>query len=200
MGLAILILGLLLFFGAHTFVTRREPRAALINRIGTTPYWLLFSVVSLVGVLLIGWGFGLYRQDGYVELWSPPAWMRHVTTLLMLPSVILVLAAYLPGHIKAKAKHPMLAGVKLWSFAHLLSNGDLGSIILFGTFLAWAVYDRIAVKRRDASGEVTNIRITDASWTNDAIAVGLGTFVFFALGYTFHPAIIGVPVFGSSGM
>jgi uncharacterized membrane protein len=117
----------------------------------------------------------------------------------MWPAVILVLAAYLPGHIKQKAKHPMLAGVKLWALAHLLSNGDLGSIILFGSFLAWAVYDRIAVKRREQAGEVTNIRIVDGSWTNDAIAVGVGTFVFFALGYTFHPAIIGVPVFGRAG-
>lgn len=199
MGLLLLVIGLVLFLGAHGFVTMRGPRAALMSRLGGGAYWLLFSLVSLAGVLLIAWGFGLYRQTGWIVIWSPPGWMRHVTIALMLPSVILVLAAYLPGHIKAKAKHPMLAGVKLWAFSHLLSNGDLGSIVLFGTFLAWAVYDRIAVKRREAAGEITNIQITDRSWTNDAIAVVVGTFVFFALGYTFHPAIIGVPVFGSGG-
>jgi uncharacterized membrane protein len=200
MGLALLVLGLVLFLGAHSGVTLRGPRAALQNRLGNGPYMLLFSLASLIGVVLIGWGFGLYRQTGWIELYSPPAWMRHVTIALMLPAVILVIAAYLPGHIKAKAKHPMLAGVKLWALAHLLSNGDLGSIILFGSFLAWAVYDRIAVKRREQAGEITNIRIVDGSWTNDAIAVGLGLFVFFALGYTFHPAIVGVPVFGRSGL
>jgi uncharacterized membrane protein len=199
MGLLILILGLALFIGAHSFVTFRAERETLMNRLGIRGYWILFSLVSLAGVLLISWGYGLYRQTGWIDVWSPPAFMRHITILLMWPSVILVLAAYLPGHIKAKAKHPMLAGVKLWAFGHLLSNGDLGSIVLFGAFLAWAVYDRIAVKRRDEAGEVTNIRSVDGSWTNDAIAVVLGTFVFFALGYTFHPAIIGVPVFGRSG-
>lgn len=199
MGLAILVLGLVLFIGAHSTVTLRGPRALLMNRLGNGPYMLLFSVVSVIGVVLIGWGFGLYRQTGWIEIYAPPSWMRHVTIALMLPAVILVIAAYLPGHIKAKAKHPMLAGVKLWSFSHLLSNGDLGSIILFGSFLAWAVYDRIAVKKREQAGEVTNIQIVDSSWTNDAIAVALGVFVYFALGYTFHPAIIGVPVFGSTG-
>jgi len=196
MGLIVLILGLVLFLGAHTFVTARPARAAAIERLGTGPYWILFSVVSIIGVLLIGWGFALYRQTGWIEVWMPPRWLRHVTILLMWPSIVLVVAAYLPGHIKRAAKHPMLAGVKLWALAHLLSNGDLGSIILFGAFLAWAVYDRIAVKKREAAGEVTNIRFADGGWTNDVIAVLVGTFVFFALAYTFHPAIIGVPVFG----
>jgi uncharacterized membrane protein len=196
MGLAVLTLGLVVFLGAHTFVTARAARAAAMKRLGTAPYWILFSVVSIIGVLLIGWGFALYRAAGYIEIWTPPAWMRHLTILLMWPSIILVVAAYLPGHIKRAAKHPMLAGVKIWAFAHLLSNGDLGSIILFGGFLGWAVYDRIAVKRREAAGEVTNIQYADGGWTNDAIALVIGTFVYFALAYTFHPAIIGVPVFG----
>jgi uncharacterized membrane protein len=196
MGLAVLVLGLVVFLGAHTFVTARPARAAAMQRLGTGPYMGLFAVVSVIGVLLIGWGFGLYRQSGWIDVWTPPAWMRHVTILLMWPSIVLVVAAYLPGHIKRAAKHPMLAGVKLWAFAHLLSNGDLGSIILFGSFLGWAVYDRIAVKRREAAGEVTNIQYGEGGWTNDVIALALGTFVYFALAYTFHPAIIGVPVFG----
>lgn len=196
MGLAILVLGLVVFLGAHTFVTARPARAAALKRLGNGPYWALFSIVSIAGVLLIGWGFALYRQTGWIDVWTPPAWMRHVTILLMWPSIVLVVAAYLPGHIKRAAKHPMLAGVKLWAFAHLLSNGDLGSIILFGAFLGWAVYDRIAVKRREAAGEVTNIRFAEGGWTNDVVALLIGTFVYFALAYTFHPAIIGIPVFG----
>jgi uncharacterized membrane protein len=196
MGLAILILGLIVFLGAHTFVTARAMRAAAMARLGNF-YWLLFALTSVAGVALIAWGFGLYRRTGWIDVWYPPQALRHVTIGLMLISVILVVAAYLPGHIKQWTKHPMLAGVKIWAFAHLLSNGDLGSIVLFGSFLAWAVYARIAVKRREAAGEITNIRSVDRGWTNDAIAVVLGIFIYLALGYTFHPALIGVPVFGS---
>ncbi len=196
MGLAILILGLIVFLGAHTFVTARAMRAAAMARLGKF-YWLLFALASVGGVALIAWGFGLYRRTGWIDVWYPPQALRHVTIGLMLISVILVVAAYLPGHIKQWTKHPMLAGVKIWAFAHLLSNGDLGSIVLFGSFLAWAVYARIAVKRREAAGEITNIRGVDRSWTNDAIAVVLGICIYLALGYTFHPALIGVPVFGS---
>jgi uncharacterized membrane protein len=195
MGLLILIFGLIAFLGAHTFVTARDARAAAMAQLGWA-YWLVFAVVSVAGVVLIAWGFSLYRQTGWIELWSPPAFLRHVTVGLMWPSTILVLAAYLPGHIKKWAKHPMLAGVKLWAFAHLLSNGDLGSIVLFGSFLAWGVYARIAVKRREAAGEITNTRMVDRGWTNDAIVLVLGTFIYLALGYVFHPALIGVPVFG----
>ena len=126
---------------------------------------------------------------------SPPAFMRHLTIGLSWFAVVLVLAAYLPGHIKAKTKHPMLAGIKIWAFAHLLSNGDLGSIILFGSFLAWAVYARIAAKKREALGDITRVGMADRGWANDAIAVGLGTVLYLALAYVFHPAVIGVPVF-----
>lgn len=195
MGLLILILGLAVFLGAHSFVTFRAPRAVAIERLGKA-YWPLFALASAAGIVLIAWGFAQYRQSGWIDLWSPPAFMRHVTIGLMLPSIILVTAAYLPGYIKHAAKHPMLAGVKLWAFAHLLSNGDLGSILLFGSFLAWGVYARIAVKRREGLGEITNIQQAGPGWSNDAIAVVVGTFVYFALGYSFHPVIIGVPVFG----
>ena len=194
MGLLILILGLIAFLGAHTFVTAREARAVAMKRLGRL-YWPAFAIVSLIGVILIAWGFAIYRQTGWIDIWSPPAFMRHITIGLMWVSTILVLAAYLPGHIKSWTKHPMLAGVKIWAFAHLLSNGDLGSILLFGSFLAWGVYARIAVKRREAAGEITNTLAVDAGWTNDAIALVVGTFIYLALGYVFHPVMIGVPVF-----
>jgi uncharacterized membrane protein len=195
-GLAILVLGLIVFLGTHVFVTAREARAAALDRFGRA-YWLLFALGSAAGIVLIAWGFVLYRQAGMIVIWNPPRFLHHVAVGLMLFSIILVTAAYLPGHIKKWAKHPMLAGIKIWALAHLLANGDLGSIILFGAFLAWAIYARIAVKRREQAGEITNIQMVDSGWTNDAVAVVLGVFIYFALGYVFHPAFIGVPVFGS---
>ena len=194
MGLLILILGLIAFLGAHTFVTAREARAAAMTRLGWA-YWPAFAIVSLIGVILIAWGFSIYRQTGWIDVWSPPRFMRHITISLMWVSTVLVLAAYLPGHIKKWTKHPMLAGVKIWAFAHLLSNGDLGSILLFGSFLAWGIYARIAVKRREAAGEITNTLAVDSGWTNDAVVLVVGTFIYLALGYVFHPVMIGVPVF-----
>jgi uncharacterized membrane protein len=105
----------------------------------------------------------------------------------------LIIAAYLPGFIKDKTKHPMLAGVKLWAFSHLTANGDLGSLVLFGSFLAWAVYARIAAKRREAAHGAPPV---EGSWKNDATAVAVGTLAYFALGYVFHPIVVGVPAFG----
>jgi uncharacterized membrane protein len=194
MGLLILILGLIVFLGTHIFVTMRGARAVAMTRLGKA-YWALFALTSVIGIVLIAWGFSIYRQTGWIDIWSPPTFMRHITIGLMWLSTILVLAAYLPGHIKAWMKHPMLAGIKIWAFAHLLSNGDLGSILLFGSFLAWAVYARIAVKRREAAGEITSTLKVEPGWTNDIIAIVLGTFIYLALGYVFHPVVIGVPVF-----
>ena len=193
MGLGVLVLGLAIVLGTHVFVTMRGARAIVMARLGKL-YWPSFAIVSAVGLVLIVWGFALYRHTGIVAVWSPPPLMRHITIGLMWFAVVLVLAAYLPGHIKAWIGHPMLAAVMVWAFAHLLSNGDLGSILLFGSFLAWAVYARSAVKRRDAAGGARTMG--EPGWTNDAIAVALGTVLYLALGYVFHPVMIGVPVFG----
>lgn len=193
MGLLILILGLVVFLGGHAFVVWRERRAAVIARLGEWPYVGLFSLVAVAGVVLIGYGFAHYRATGWVEVWSPPAFMRHVTVALTWPAIVCIVAAYIPGRIKTTLKHPMLVGVKLWAFAHLLSNGDLGSIVLFGSVLGWAVFDRISLKRRSDPGSPS---IPVGGVTNDVIAVIVGTLVFFALGYWFHPAVIGVPAFG----
>src|SRR5215472_13519316 len=170
MGLAVLVLGLAIFLGAHLFVSRRKARAALIAHIGERPYKALFALVALTGLAAIVEGFGLYRTSGYIDVWTPPSWMRHVTVALVWPAAILVTAAYIPGDIKRTLKHPLLAGVKLWAFAHLLSNGDLGGIILFGG-------------RR-----------------NDVIAIVVGTILYLALGFLFHPLFIGIPVFGSASL
>ena len=196
MGLLILILGLLLFLGAHVFVTFRAARAGLMARLGEGPYKGLFSLVAIAGVVLIGWGFGLYRQSSWIEVWSPPAFMRHVTVALVWPACIMVVAAYLPGRIKIAARHPMLAGVKLWAFAHLLANGDLGGIVLFGSVLAWGIYARIAAKRRGETAGSNPTVSAGSGWLNDVIAIIAGTALYIVLGIWFHPAVIGLPVFG----
>ncbi|MGC2825534.1 MAG: NnrU family protein, partial [Pseudolabrys sp.] len=134
MGLGILVLGLVVFLGTHVFVSFRDARAGVIARVGLHAYRGVFAVVALIGLALIFWGYGQYKADGWIQLWSPPAFMRNITVGLMLFAVIFVTAAFVPSHIKTHLKHPMLAGVKTWAFAHLISSGDLGSILLFGTF------------------------------------------------------------------
>jgi uncharacterized membrane protein len=191
MGLAILILGLALLLGGHTFVTFRMEHDALVARLGRGTYRALFGFVGLIGLVLIVWGFGLYRSTGWLDVWYPPGWTRHVTAALMWPAMILIVAAYSRGRIYAKLKHPFLAGVKLWAAAHLLANGDLGSIILFGSVLAWAVYDRISLKRRGDPGAPN---IPTEGTRNDVIAIVAGTLLYLALGLL-HPYMIGVPAF-----
>jgi uncharacterized membrane protein len=193
-SLLVMILGLVLFFAAHVFTTRREARAQAIARLGAGTYKILYAVVSLAGLALIIWGFAHYRATGWIDVWYPPKAMKHITIALMLPAVILVVASYLRGRIYATLKHPMLAGIKLWAAAHLLANGDLGSIILFGSFLGWAVYDRISLKHRTDSGGPP---IPVGGVTNDLIAVAVGIVVYLALAFAFHPVVIGVPVMGA---
>jgi uncharacterized membrane protein len=193
MGLGLLILGLLVFFGVHTLTSLRDTRAALIGRLGENGYKGLYSLVSLAGLALIVWGYARYRATGWIDVWHPPVAFRHITLLLMLPAVILVVASYIRGRIYTTLKHPMLAGIKLWAAAHLLANGDLGSIVLFGSFLAWAVYDRISLKHRADVG-APPIPVGGAG--NDVIAVAVGVVVYLALAFAFHPLVIGVPVVG----
>jgi uncharacterized membrane protein len=193
MGLLVMILGLVLFFGVHVMTTQRALRARLIATYGESAYKIVYASASTVGLVLIVWGFADYRATGWIDVWYPPKAFKHVTEALMLPAVILVVASYIRGRIYATLKHPMLAGVKLWAAAHLLANGDLGSIILFGSFLAWAVFDRISLKHRPDAGAPP---IPVGGTGNDLIAIGVGVVVYLALGFVFHPVVIGVPVFG----
>jgi uncharacterized membrane protein len=197
MGLAVEILGLVLFLGAHVFVSTRKERAALIATIGRGPYLGLFALVSVVGLVLIGFGFASYRAAGFIPVWYPPAWTRHIVVALMWPASIAVVAAYIPGNIKRVLKHPMLVGVKIWAAAHLCANGDLGGMILFGSVLAWAVYDRITLKRRNDPGAPP---IPLGGWRNDVIAIVVGTILYLALGFVFHPVVIGVPAFATPAL
>ena len=197
MGLALEILGLVVFLGMHVFVTMRDRRAVVVARIGEWPYRGLFSLVSIVGIVLIGYGFAAYRAAGPIMVWYPPGWTRHIVVALMWPASIMIAAAYIPGNIKRVLKHPMLVGVKTWAFAHLCANGDLGGIILFGSVLAWAVYDRITLKRRKDAGAPP---IPVGGTKNDIIAIVVGTIIYLALGFVFHPVVIGVPAFGTPAL
>ena len=188
-----LVLGLVLFIGTHVFVTLRGARAAVINTIGEWPYKALVAILSVVGILLIGFGFGKYRASGWIDVWYPPRWTYYVTQLLMWPASIFVVAAYIRGNIWRQLKHPMLVGIKTWAVAHLISNGDLGSIILFGSFLLWAGYDRVSLKYRTDPGSPA---LPVNGRRNDVIAIVVGTVLYLLLGLVFHPLVVGRAVFG----
>ena len=192
-----LILGLVLFLGTHSFTMLRAKRAQVIGEVGEGRYKLGYMLLSLLGLVLIGYGFGAYRQAGMIEVWNPPVFTRHLALLLNVFAFIVLASAYLPGHIRAKAKHPTLLAVKIWATAHLIANGDLGSILLFGGFLAWAVIARISAKRRALSpGAVVSQHggavAAPAGWRNDAIAVTVGVVTWFVFAKYLHPLLIGV--------
>ncbi|ACF02010.1 NnrUfamily protein [Rhodopseudomonas palustris TIE-1] len=194
MGLALMIVGLVLFIGTHVVTTQRDLRSRLIGIGGEAVYKIAYAVVALSGLALIAYGFGSYRAHGWIDVWYPPHWTKHLTALLMLPMAILLAAAYSRGRIYAAVKHPMLTAVKLWAVGHLIANGDLGSIILFGSLLAWAVFDRISLKRRsDAGGPPIPV----GGVKNDVIAIVAGVVLYLALAFVFHPYVIGVSVFGA---
>lgn len=192
MGLILLILGLILFAGGHLLSAARGLRARLIAAWGRLAYRGCFALVAAIGIALMAYGFCLYRGDGMIAVWSPPAGLRHLAALVVLIALVLIMAAYARGHLHRVVKHPMLAGVMLWALAHLLVNGDLGSIILFGGLLVWALIDRISLKFRSDPGAPP---LPQGGWGRDAIAVVAGIVLYLALGFVFHPLVIGVPVF-----
>jgi uncharacterized membrane protein len=154
--------------------------------LGENGYKVLFSLLSLAGFVLLVWGFA---KAPVIQVWSPPPWTRWVAIVLMWPAFVFLVAAYVPGQIKAKLKHPFLVAIKTWALAHLIANGDLASMVLFGSFLAYAVYDRIALKRRAARGLVTVAATGPAR--NDVIAVVLGTALYLAFLIWLHPLLTG---------
>lgn len=187
----VLALGLIVFLGAHLVPVSTGLHQRLVAALGAGPYRIAFSIVALVGLVLIVWGYGLARAAGPPMIYDPPVWLRHVTLLLMVPVFVLVVAAYLPGRISATVRHPMVTAVKLWAFAHLLANGDAAAALLFGGFLAWGVVDRISMKRREAAGLVT---VKAGPWRNDVVAVVVGLVVYVAIVARLHAWLIGVPV------
>jgi uncharacterized membrane protein len=191
--MTILILGLIILLGGHSLTMFRDTRAGLIARLGEGPYKGLYSLVALIGLAMVIYGFGTYRAAGYIQIWNPPVWTRHIALLLMLPAMILLVSAYTNGRIKRIMRHPMLVAVKIWALAHLLANGDLGSILLFGLFLAYAVVDRITIKRRGEVGDEHGIAGSSSS-TGDIVAVVGGLLVYAAFAMWLHPLLIGVSV------
>jgi uncharacterized membrane protein len=191
-----LILGLVLFLGTHAFTMQPAARTALVARLGERGYKGFYTLISLIGLVLIIWGFGTYRAGGYIPVWMPPVWLSHLALLLNLP-VFILLAASAPagrstGKIQAVVKHPMLLAVKIWAAAHLLANGDLGSILLFGGFLVWAVLARISMKRRPEANPPAAGAVPFG--TRDRIAIGAGLVLYVAFIFWLHPLLIGVPV------
>ena len=187
----LLVLGLVLFLGVHSVSIFAEPfrdRMAAKSELG---WKAAYGVASLLGIWLIVKGYGAARMDP-VWLWTPPAWLSHLSALLVLRGFVFVVASYLPGRISDALKHPQLVAVKLWAAAHLLVNGTLADLVLFGSFLAWAVADRISLKRRTPR----ELPAAPRRAANDFIAIGVGLVAYLVFVFWAHRALIGVAPFG----
>lgn len=192
--MTLFLAGLVVFFGLHFYsaVRSRSADSDLRVRLGYGPYMGLYSLVSLIGFGLIVYGFDATRGAGI--LYTPPFWMKHVNLLLMIPAMILLVASQMPtGHIGKATRHPMLLSVKIWALGHLLANGELNSVILFGSFLAYAVFDRIMVKRRGDNGRGDAV---DVNGTMDVVAVLVGLGLWAVLAFWLHPILFQVRVVG----
>jgi uncharacterized membrane protein len=190
----VLLIGLVLFLGVHsTRMFAPQWRSAKIDTLGLGKWKGLYSLVALAGLIMIVWGYGQARLDP-TWLWVPPVWTRHLAALLTIPAFILLVATYVPHtHIKARVGHPMLLAVKFWAIAHLLANGTLADLLLFGGFLAWAVPLYIVSRRRDRMAAVV---YPAGRVSRDAIAVVLGLVFWMAFALWLHGVLIGVKPFG----
>ncbi|MEM9387222.1 MAG: NnrU family protein [Pseudomonadota bacterium] len=190
--MTILLIGLVLFLGVHSVSIFALPwRDAVVARHAVL-FKAGYGILSLVGLLLIIDGYGHSRLEN-APLWAAPGFMRHLVALLMLPVFICFFASYFPGRIKTALKHPQLVAVKLWAFSHLLVNSALPDLILFGSFLAWAVVDRISMKRRPVREPVLT---APASGLNDILLVVVGLTGYAGFAFWGHLALIGVYPFG----
>lgn len=188
----LLIVGLIIFLGIHLLPTSPDSRNAFRERLGEGPYKAAFSLISLLGLVVIVLGYHKMQLNPGKNpiLWDPPTWTRHIALALMLPAMIFLVASQIPSRIRNAVKHPMLLAIKIWALAHLLANGDVASLILFGSFLAYAVYDRISVKRRAALGPLGVKQ--PSSVINDVIVVGVGLALYVALLFGGHEWLFGV--------
>ena len=186
----VLILGLIVFLGAHSVrIFAEDWRREKIARLGEGPWKGLYSLASAVGLVLIVWGYGMARQEP-VLLWTSPEWLRHLAIALNLIAFILLAAFLVPaGRMKARLGHPMLLSVKVWAFAHLLANGTLADLFLFGGFLVWAIVDFAAARRRDRAAGI--VRVAGPA-RNDVIAVVVGVVIWAAFLWRVHAWLIGV--------
>jgi uncharacterized membrane protein len=190
-AMLVMVIGLILFFAIHLVPANVELKNGLIARFGPAGYKAIFGVFSLVGLALIVLGFyKLQLHPGKNPiLWDPPTWSRHLALALMLPAMIALVATYIPSHIHVMLKHPMLVAIKIWALAHLLANGDLAALVLFGSFLAFAVYDRISVKKR---GDLGPLGKGSGPWINDVIVVVIGVALYALIVLYLHELVIGV--------
>jgi uncharacterized membrane protein len=189
--MTVLVIGLIVFLGIHSIsIFAPDFRNQTAARIGAGPWRGIYSLISLVGFALLVWGYGVARSEPVV-LYNPPLWTRHVTALLMLPVFPLLFAPYFPGRIKTALKHPMLVAVKLWAVAHLISNGTLADVVLFGGFLAWAVADRISYKHR----QQRPLKGAPPTARNDAIVVIVGLAIYALFVFWLHLKLTGVQPF-----
>ncbi len=191
---AYLILGLVLFLGVHSVrIFASDWRDAQVARLGLWPWKGVYALVSVLGLGLIVWGYGLARADPVV-LWVSPVWTRHLAALLTVPAFILLVAAYLPGsQIKARIGHPMVAGVKIWALAHLLANGSLADVALFGAFLVWAVASFTSSRRRD---RLAGRSYAAQGWSRDVAVAGVGLAAWAGFAFWGHTWLIGAKPFG----
>lgn len=193
--MTLLIAGLLLFLGSHSVrIFAEDWRTARIAGMGEKGWKGAYSLVAIAGFVLIVIGYGQARLDPVV-LYATPTWTRHLAALLTLPAFILLAASKGPmNRIRASVGHPMVVGVKLWAFAHLIANGTLADVVLFGSFLAWAIVDYIAARRRDrAAGTV---RVASGPIARDVVTVAIGTVAWIVFALWLHGPLIGVRPFG----
>ncbi|MEQ9315682.1 MAG: NnrU family protein [Henriciella sp.] len=186
-----LIAGLVVFFGPHLFSTfrSREPGKNIRSKMGEGPYMGLYSLIAVAGVALMAYGYGEMRPS--TILWQPPVWTKHLNLTLQLIAWPAIIAANTPtGYIKKTLKHPMLVGIKVWALGHLLANGELNSIILFGAFLAYAVIDRIVVKKRGDNGPPADLK---PNVMGDIIALVIGLGIWAAMVFGLHQILFGMP-------
>jgi uncharacterized membrane protein len=191
--MAMLVCGLALFFIVHLVPMLPSLRAGLVDRVGAGTYRGLFSVASIAGLVLIVLGYGQMQGlgRGNPELWTPPTWIRHVVLLLMIPAMILLVAAYVPSRIRSAVRHPMLTALAIWAFAHLLANGDLASLLLFGSFLAFAVIDRMSVMTRASPGPLGGAK---GGASHDMAVIALGLALYLLILFWGHAKLTGVPL------
>jgi uncharacterized membrane protein len=189
-----LIIGLVLFLGVHSLrIVADDQRTRWQQRWGANTYKGVYSAASLIGFVLIVWGFGLAREVPVV-VWSPPTGMRHLAALLTLIAFVLLAASYVPrNHFKARLHHPMVLAVKVWALAHLLSNGNLAHIILFGSFLAWSVVCFSASRRRDRTQAITYPAGTTGA-TVITVVLGVVAWAIFAM--VLHGLLMGIRPLG----
>lgn len=191
--MTLLLVGLLLFIGVHSArIFAEDFRSAQILRFGEKRWKGLYSLASIVGFVLIVWGYGLARQQPVV-LWPTPTWLRHLAAPLTLLAFILVAAAYVPANgIKARLRHPMVLGVKVWALAHLAANNTLADLLLFGSFLVWAVLSYRAARARDRATGATGATTMPANASRTLAAVVVGGVAWAGFTFWAHAAWIGV--------